>query len=85
MDQDQVSIQVHPAQSENSNVSENSIPQKLRTWYSHKACRNITSATIACASTILVFSALLMDKISACECIGFITAVITLFAPSPLS
>jgi len=82
MEHDNVSIQVNPAESENS---VNSIPERLQTWYSHGTCRAITLSTISIVSVILTFIALFTGFIDSCESIGFITSMIMLFAPSPLS
>lgn len=76
---DEISTCVHH-ESERSE----SIPQKLKTWYSHTSYRAIILSFLSIFSIFMAFIGLFTGKISGCECMGFISSVIALFAPSPL-
>jgi len=65
--------------------SSSSVPPKLKRWYSHTTFKTITLASLSIISILLTFVGLFMHLISACETIGFITAIIMLYAPSPLA
>ena len=62
----------------------NSIPAKLRRFYSHSSFKNIILAFLSIASIGLCFIGLFSDKLDGCTALAFISSVIMLYAPSPL-
>jgi hypothetical protein len=80
---DEVSVVVNTDHNEECRKSD-SIPAKLKTWYSHTSYRAIILSILSMGSIIFAFGGLFGGKIDSCECIGFVMSVITLFCPSPL-
>lgn len=66
-------------------VTNNSIPARLRSFYSHASFRHIILSILSLVSISLAFLALFIDKIDGCSALGFVTSIILLFAPSPLT
>lgn len=63
----------------------NSIPPKLKEWYSH---RSFTIIICAWLSTIVIsssFAGLFLDKIDSCSTLAISSTVVALWSPSPLS
>lgn len=77
---EQNSNKAEPANS----FTDNSIPAKLRRFYSHNSFKNIILAFLSITSIGLTFIGLFVGKLDGCETISFVTSVILLFAPSPL-
>lgn len=66
-------------------VTTNSIPARLRSFYSHASFRHIILSLLSLVSICLAFLALFIDKVDSCSALGFVTSIILLFAPSPLT
>lgn len=64
--------------------SKNSIPTKLRKFYSHNSFRQIILSVLSLMSISLCFLALFTGKTEPCESLAFISSLILLFSPSPL-
>lgn len=65
--------------------SENSIPTKLRMWYSHKSFKIIVCAFLSTFVLSGTYAALFLDRMSACEILGMSGTILALWMPSPLS
>ncbi len=63
----------------------NSIPAKLRRYYSHRSFRQIILSIISLLGIILAFGGLYSQNLGSCETLAFCSSIILLFAPSPLS
>lgn len=63
----------------------NSIPLKLRKFYSHTSFRQIILSTLSILSIVFAFIGLWAKLIDSCSTLGFVTSVLLLFAPSPLA
>jgi hypothetical protein len=80
---DNISLDVHEEGSSHDHRSD-SIPTKLKTFYSHRSFRQIVLSILSLLSISSAFIGLFVGRIDECACIGFVTSVITLFCPSPL-
>lgn len=78
-DNDHISMQVH-----HSETSSNSIPKRLRSFYSHASFRQIILSILSLLSIASAFIGLFAGLLEPCETLGFTTSIILLFAPSPL-
>ncbi len=74
------SLRAHPS----SSLTNDSIPKRLKEFYSHRSFRQIVLSLISIMSIIFSFSGLFAGILPTCEAISFVTSVILLFAPSPL-
>ena len=81
---DEISLDVHQDNVDEHCKKSDSIPTKLKTWYSHTSYRAIILSVLSMSSIILAFIGMFVDKIDACSCLGFVLSIITLFCPSPL-
>ena len=79
---DEISLDVHE-DGEPCHKSD-SIPTKLKQWYSHTSYRAIILSILSIMSICLAFIGLFVGKIDECACLGFVLSIITLFCPSPL-
>ncbi len=64
--------------------SNQSIPQKLRKWYSHGSFRILILSSISSISVLCVFGGVFGGVIDPCTGLSFISSTIALFVPSPL-
>lgn len=80
---DEVSLDVHSSHSEPCKKSD-SIPTKLKTWYSHTSYRAIILSVLSIMSIVLAFIGMYAGRIDSCSTLGFVASIITLFCPSPL-
>ena len=71
-------------QANHPSITTNSIPLKLRKYYSHASFRQIILSTLSIISIIGAFIGLYTKLIDECACLGFVTSVLLLFSPSPL-
>ena len=71
-------------QAQHPSITTNSIPLKLRKYYSHASFRQIILSTLSIISIIGAFIGLYTKLIEECACLGFVTSVLLLFSPSPL-
>ena len=67
-----------------SDITLNSIPSKLRKFYSHNSFRQIILSILSLSSISFTFAGLFSGKLEACESLAFVSSVILLFSPSPL-
>lgn len=79
-DVEQVSLECHHSEETKSD----SIPTKLKSFYSHRSFRQIILSVLSLMSITFAFIALFTGLIDSCEALGFVTSIIMLFAPSPL-
>lgn len=79
---DEISLDVH--EGEEPCQKSDSIPTKLKTWYSHTSYRAIILSVLSVNSILLAFIGMYTDKIDSCSTLGFVLSIITLFCPSPL-
>lgn len=67
-----------------SDATSNSIPSKLRKFYSHNSFRQIILSVLSLSSITFTFVGLFSGKLDGCETLAFVSSVILLFSPSPL-
>lgn len=63
----------------------NSIPVKLKKWYSHTSYKNIILSVLSVIIVGCSFTGLFLDILKPCEVIGICTSILLLFTPSPIS
>jgi hypothetical protein len=63
----------------------NSIPIRLKRWYSHNSFKNIILGTLSIISVTSTIGLMMVDKLDSCTAYAFITSVILIFVPSPIS
>jgi len=76
---------VHAENGSHNSHDRSSVPKKLKSWYTRSSFRSIILSVLSILSIILSFIGLYSNLISSCETLGFISSIIFLFAPSPLS
>jgi len=76
---------VHVENGSSGDSNHTSIPKKLKSWYGHTSFRSIILSILSIMSILSAFVGLYTQLIGPCECIGFVSSIVFLFAPSPLT
>ena len=76
---------VHVENGSRIDSNHTTIPKKLKSWYGHTSFRSIILSILSIMSILCAFIGLYTQLIEPCECIGFVSSIIFLFAPSPLT
>lgn len=67
-----------------SQPSNNSIPAKLKRWYSHNSFKNIILGSLSIISVTSTICLMMVEKLDTCSGYAFITTIIMVFVPSPI-